>query len=108
MATLPSSHGSLDGEGGGDDDAPPGRAAGEARTQEDEFDSEGFASGCSSGELAGLVTMALKVIEDDGHDGRSQRMRVMVTGARQGMVGDLVEVSHHPSGTAFQLRSKTG
>ena len=67
-----------------------------------------FASGCSSGELAGLVTMALKVIEDDGHDGRSQRMRVMVIGARQGMVGDLVEVSHHPSGTAFQLRSKTG
>ena len=67
-----------------------------------------FASGCSSGELAGLVTMALKVIEDDGHDGRSQRMRVMVTGARQGMVGDLVEVSHHLSGTAFQLRSKTG
>ena len=42
MATLPSSHGSLDGEGGGDDDAPPGRAAGEARAQEDEFDSEEF------------------------------------------------------------------
>ena len=42
MATLPSSHGSLDGEGGGDDDAPPGRAAGEARVQEDEFDSEEF------------------------------------------------------------------
>lgn len=67
-----------------------------------------FASGCSSGELAGLVTMALKVIEDDGHEGRSQMMRVMVIGARQGMVGDLVEVSHHLSGTAFQLRSKTG
>jgi hypothetical protein len=67
-----------------------------------------FASGCSSGELAGLVTMALKVIEDDGHEGRSQMMRVMVSGARQGMVGDLVEVSHHLSGTAFQLRSKTG
>jgi tyrosine-protein phosphatase YwqE len=52
--------------------------------------------------------MALKVIEDDGHEGRSQMMRVMVIGARQGMVGDLVEVSHHLSGTAFQLRSKTG
>lgn len=42
MATLPSSHGSLDGEGGGDDEVPPGRAAGEARTREDEFDSEEF------------------------------------------------------------------
>lgn len=67
-----------------------------------------FASGCSSGGLAGLVTMALRVIEDDGHGGRSQRMPVMAIEARQGMVGALVEDSHHLSGTAFQPLSKTG